>query len=706
LVDIIAQAKDFKKKCEDHWSSIYQAGIDDLHFLSDDPSAQWDEKDYNARKRKNRPILTIDQTTQFVNQVSNDIRMNTPTINVIPHSGGADVLTAEIYQGLIRDIEQSSNADAAYDHSVNCAIRSSIGFIRVNHRIKDVQTGQQELYIERVTNQFSVYLDPESTEPDGSDAQYAIAYDTISKDSFEKKYKGFNPVSFDDGRDEEYICVAEYFYIEEEEGQKTVRRYLLSGEDILEETTFPGQYIPIIPVYGEESWVNGERKLHSLIRKAKDPQRRYNYLASMEAEMLMKAPKAAIIAVGGTTENYADDYKNPDDAIVLRYDQMDSKGNPAPAPQLNYGPQIPSGIVNSMQMAAQDIKATMGLYNAFLGQGSNETSGVAIQQRKMEGDRAVYHFGDNLVRSIGQVGRVLVSAIPYIYVQPRIERVVSGEEETELIGLNGALADGQTESIYLDNGQYSVRVTTGASFATMREEAANFFQQVIQSQPQLIEIAGDLLFKYMDFPGAQALSERMKRLIPPNILEDEENPQVAALAQENEQLKALMAQLQQELQSKQAEQQLKLTETQMRLQTEQIKADLEQQKIQLQKVDGMRDGVIRQQEMEIKQKEIELKQAEIDLKEQQINADIIKTRIEAKANMSQDLVMYDTDLNEGTPPMVIMMNEFGQSINNLAQAQLQSSMAIMEAVSQPKPDVKIIRNKQGFIDRIVQDQVN
>ena len=602
MSEIITEAQNSAEKAREIWDRVYSAGKDDLYFLSDDPAAQWDARDYERRKKKNRPVLTIDQLTQFVNQVSNDIRMNTPTINVIPHSGGADIETAEIYQGLIRDIEQNSNADSSYDNAVNCAIKSSIGFIRVDHRVKNKQTGEQELYIQRVMNQFSIYIDPESVEPDGSDAMFAFVLEEISKKEFARRFPSFNPISFEDDSDkDDYLIICEYFKIEETEDGRIVRRYLLSGEDVLEETTFPGEYIPVVPVYGEEAWIDGERHIFSLIRKSKDSQRRYNYLASMEAELLMKAPKATIIAVGGTTENYAADYKNPDDAIVLRYDQTDAKGNLAPPPQMNPGPQIPTGIVNAMQTAAQDIKSTMGLYNAFIGQRGNETSGVAIQQRKMEGDRAVYHYGDNLVRSITHVGRILVCAIPQIYVEPRIERIVGMEEENELVGLNGALAPEQEQSYFLANGKYSVRVTTGASFATMREEAANFFQQVIQSQPQLIEVAGDLLFKYMDFPGAQALSERMKRMIPPQLLEDQQDPAVAAISQENEQLKAALAAMQQELQSKQAETQVKAQDTAVKAQIEASKLQLEQQKINM--------------DYEIKQAELALKARELDLKE-------------------------------------------------------------------------------------------
>lgn len=639
MSDIVEEAKKKYTVAKDHWSAIYSAAREDLHFLSDKPGCQWDDREYEHRRRKGRPALQVDQLTQFVNQVSNDIRMNTPSINVIPHSGGADIETAEIFQGLIRDIEQNSNADDAYDYAVNSAIKARIGYFRVDHRYKDNQSFDQELYIERVVNPLSVFLDPSSVAPDGSDAKCCYILDEISVEEFKERYPKFSPVSFDgdgkEGDEDEKITICEYFEIKEtpvtlaqladgsiieyEKGmpvqpvatregtRKTVHRYHLSGQDVLDETTSPGDYIPVIPVYGEEAWIDGKRHLHSLIAKAKDPQRRYNYWASSEAEMLKKATKATFIAVGGTTENYAKDYTDPDNAIVLRYDQVDGKGNPAPPPTMNAGPQIPAGIVHAMQKASDDIKATLGLYNAFLGQQSNETSGVAIKQRKMEGDRAIYHFGDNLVRSITHLGRILVSAIPEIYSGPRIVSVIGKEEDSDNVGINGARVEGQEQDYFLDQGQYNVRVQTGASYATMRQEAAEFFQQVIQSQPALMQVAGDLMFKYMDFPGAQALSERMKKTIPPQLLDENvDDPQVVALQQENQQLMQALQTAQAELQSKQGELQVKVMAEQNDVQESAAKNEIEVAKLQLE-----------QQKMTM---EYEIKKAELELKAQELKA--------------------------------------------------------------------------------------
>ena len=663
MSDIVEEAKERYKKAKEYWSTTYEKAREDLRFLSDEEGAQWDSDDYEARKRKGRPVLQIDMLRQFVNQVANDVRMNTPTINIIPHSGGADIETAEIFQGLVRDIEQDSSADDAYDYAVNMAIRCGVGFIRVDHGYTDDGSFDQELKINRIVNPFAVLLDPDSIEPDGSDAKCAFVLDEIPIKEFKKRWPKHGEVSFSDEK-EDYITICEYFDCYEENyklaqlpdgsvaeyqdgmehsqirdaRRKVVKRYRVSGEDVLEETTFPGKYIPIIPVYGEEMWRDGERELHSLIRKAKDPQRRYNFWASTEAEILMKSPKSTIIAVGGTTEQYAEDYLNPDKATVLRYDQTDSKGTPAPPPQINPGPQIPSGIVNAMQSARSDIQSTLGLYDAFIGQRSNETSGVAIQQRKMEGDRAVYHFGDNLVKAITQVGRVLVAAIPDIYDTPRIIRIIGKEEDSDQVGINGEFVEGQERKYDLRKGQYSVKVSTGASFATMRQEAADFFQQVVQSQPEMMGIAGDLMFKYMDFPGAQALAERVKKTIPPHLLDEENDPAVMALQQENEQLQqaiqqmqAEAGQIQQQLEDKQSEIQLKAQESVSKSQDAQSKQQIEIEKLRLEERQMQID-------YELKVAEIALKEREIAIKEQEAMVATVGETLNAMPEMANNEV--------------------------------------------------------------------
>lgn len=647
--EFVKKALKKANECHDYWQEIYDAAREDLRFQSDDPYAQWDRKEADARRKAGRPVLTIDQTAQFVNQVSNDVRMNTPSIDVIPDDGQASQETAEIFQGLIRDIEYKSNADDAYDTAVNFAIKCGVGYVRVDHDYPHALSFEQELYIERVVNPFSVLFDCNSVKPDGSDSMYCFVLENMDIEEYREKYADASEASFSidskyvqDGEAEE-ITIAEYFYIEEQdvtivedggaarvlqddaeltEGaitrktkMRVVRRCIMNGEEKLEETTFPGDYIPIVPVYGEEAWLDGKRHLFSLIRRSKDSQRMFNYWASMETELLMRSPKANILAAEGTTEDYAEDYQNPDKAAVLRFSQTDSEGRPAPPPQFTPPVQIPAGVVNARQQTTQDIRATMGLYDSYLGQQDNAVSGVAIRARQGEGNRAVFHFSDNLVRSITQVGRILVSAIPEVYDGPRVVQIIGKEETNDRVGINGMYVDGQEQNYSLGQGRYGVKVSTGASFSTMRQEAAEVYRQIVTSNPELMAVMGDLLFKYMDFPGAQAIAERYKKTMDPNIVEeDSQDPVAAALAQQNSQLQqgieileAQLGRLQEQLNDKQAEIAIKAQAEQADAVNDARKHELELEKLRMEERAKIAEINLKQQELELKAYDLGLK---------------------------------------------------------------------------------------------------
>lgn len=649
--DIVKVAQSLCARDKEAWDEVYRHALDDLNFQNPDlEGAQWDAADYQARIDSRRPALTIDQLSQFVHQVANDIRMNTPAINVIPSGSGANDDTAEIFKGLIRNIEYRSNADDVYDNASLSAIRCSLGFIQVDHDYVDDEGFEQELLIKRVINPLSCWIDADSIECDGRDAKHGTILEPILVSEFKRQYPGKDPVSFGedsprtDYKDEDVINLAHFYRLKETardigvdamgavvdyaEGMSkkrtvkktTVERYKLSGKDVLEETTFPGRYIPIIPVYGEENWINGKRHLLSLIRRAKDPQRMQNYWASLETELLQKMPNAPVMVAGGQIDDYIDDWRNPAKAAALRYKSTDAKGNQLPAPQRLEPPTIPTGIVNARREAIEDIKASMGLYNASIGARSNETSGKAINARKAEGDVATFHFGDNLVRSITQVGRVLVCAIPEIYDTPRIVRIIGKEDEPKEVGINGRMVGDQEIAYDLTQGKYDIRVTTGASFTTKRQETASALAELISRQPELSAIMGDIFFKNSDFAGADAMASRMEKWIEKNNpgMIDKEGKEVDPRVQQMEAKMMEMQQiiqqgaqelqaLQQELASKKYDMQLKLRDSEMKAQTETEKMGLEQQKLAV-------DAQLKEQELMIKQKELELKEKELELK--------------------------------------------------------------------------------------------
>ncbi len=584
--DIIKTAQDLYKRDREAWAPIYKLGKEDIRFLSDDKLAQWDEQSYNRRKDRNLHTLTIDQLGQFVHKVVNDFKMNTPTINVIPSDDAADEDTAEFYKGKIKDIEYRSGADDAYDMGVESAVKGSIGFIRIDHDFVD-DSNNQELFIKRVVNPFSITIDSNSVEADGCDAMHGHVIETMSTKKFQARFPGKVAVSFESDesaksqKEDEEVAICEFFQIAEEtrdvaylddgsmvdyqKGQpykarrtlkkRTVNRYTLSGNDILEQTTFPGEYIPLVPVYGEEAWDNGKRKLHSLIRKSKDAQRKYNLQASTDADLAMKQPEAPFAAAAGSTENYKEDYLDPSKSMVLRYDAYDEEGRPLPPPTRLAPPSASSAFANGKRESLEEIKSSMGLYNASIGQRSNEVSGIAINARKTEGDVATYHFGDNGIKSITHVGRICVCAMPEIYDTPRIVRTIGEEDDPKPVGINGALAEGQEQTIDLKKGKYEVRVITGPSFTTRRQEAAQFYNDIVTKVPELMPVMGDLAFKYSDIEGSQALASRMKKFVDPKYLEEKDRQ--AAMAEnpppdpEKQQMAQVIQQSQQSLQEMQ-----------------------------------------------------------------------------------------------------------------------------------------------------------
>lgn len=634
---LVSEAKSLYAKDKSAWEHVYRKGKKDLKFLSDAEHAQWDEADAQRRLERGRPVITIDQLGQFVHQVVNDARANTPTITVIPAGEGSDQEKAEVLKGLIRNIEYKSDADTAYDTAINSSVKCSIGFIRVCHDYANEVGFEQDLVIKRVVNPFKIMLDSDSMEADGSDAKHGHILEEISVSEFKKRYPGKDPVSFDCDeeqaavlQDDEKIVICEFYKLEEEHKEiallasgnvveyqegientladeiKTrrkikrvkVRHVTLSGKEELESTYFPGKYIPIVPVYGEEAWEDGKRHIHSLIRRSKEAQRMFNLWKSLETEILMKAPKAPVMAAEGQIEDYAEDWKDPDKSMALRYKTVDAEGNPAPPPIRLQPPPVPTGVVNASRQTVDDIKSTMGIYNAALGERSNETSGVAINQRKIEGDMATYHFGDNLIKSITHVGRILVSAIPEIYDTQRIIRIIGEEDEPKMVGINGEVLEDQDDTFNLTEGTYDVRVVTGAPFTTRRQEAAKFFSDIISTQPELFKIMGDLLFKNMDFTGAPAMAERMKKAMDPKFLEDEEQDnEKMVMAQQLQQAQGVIEQLSMQVKQKG--------------ENEQLKAQMEMAELQHEEKMKLLEAQLKEKEMALKEQELLVRMAEI-----------------------------------------------------------------------------------------------
>jgi hypothetical protein len=552
-----------------------------------------------------RPCLTINKLPQHVRQVTNDQRQNRPGAKVIPVDDNADVEVADIFNGMIRHIEYISDADVAYDTACENQVSYGEGYLRLLTEYCEDNTFDQDIKIGRVRNSFSVYMDPTIQDPTGADAKWCFVTEDVTKAEFERMYPDASPIttlqslgvgdqSISNWLNEDTIRIADYYYIDfdrttlnlypgnatafegtpedkqlraiygkpkksRESDRPKVKYCKINGYEILEEREWAGKYIPVIRIVGNEFEVDGRLYVSGLVRNAKDAQRMYNYWVSQEAEMLALAPKAPFIGYGGQFEGYENQWKTANTQnwpyLEVNPDVTDGQGGMLPLPQRAQPPMASSGLLQAKAGASEDIKSTTGQYNASLGMGSNERSGKAILARQREGDVGTYHYGDNLARGVRHVARQLVDLIPKIYDTQRIARIIGEDGETKMIKINpeqqqpvNKIMDERgivIEKIYNPGvGKYDVVAITGPGYATKRQEALEAMAQLLQGNPQLWAVAGDLFVKNMDWPGAQEMSKRFAKTIDPKFLSDgEDNPalqaaqqQMQAMGQEMEQM--------------------------------------------------------------------------------------------------------------------------------------------------------------------------
>jgi hypothetical protein len=565
-------------------ATVRQEMLNDIRFarLGD----QWSESAKYDRNRpgKERPMLVVNRLLQFRDRVVNEIRQNTPSIRIRPVNDGADQETAEVLMGLVHHIQDNSNASIAYDTAVEWQVDAGLGYFRVRNDYVDDTSFDQDIFIDRIPDPMKVYFDPHSKQPDGSDAEWCIIAEEISKDEFRRMYPDVDETSFEAAGNgdmqgwytKDSVRIAEYYYLEYDEAQeiydeetgrsRTIqpKRCMwckVTGNKVLERTELPTKYIPVVPVIGHEIWVQGKRYLSGLIRNAKDAQRLYNYYLSANAENVALAPKAPFIGVAGqfeTDPNWG--RANKESVAYLEYDPVSIAGTPVGAPQRAMPPQASSAIMDAIRLAENDIMQSMGIYQPSLGAQSNETSGRALLLRQKQSETGNFHYQDNLNRSIRHCGRIIVDMIPKVYDRPRVARILGEDGTPRTVNLDPNLpqASANTDNPAIDSiynptiGQYDVVCDSGPSYATKRDEAANMMLALTQANPALFQSIGDLMMKNMDWPGAEEISKRLQMLLPPQLQQiaggDKVDPQVMQAQQMIEQMADQMEQMSAEMQ--------------------------------------------------------------------------------------------------------------------------------------------------------------
>jgi len=581
---IFLEARDRFKICQDWYSPANMRFLDDLKFDAGDAinQYQWPNAIRRTREIDELPCLTINRVRQHNLHVINDMRQNKPAIKIRAVGSGSTVESARVYNSLMRHIEYVSNAQAAYDTAGGFQVRAGRGAWRITTDYEDENSFNQMPLIKRIADPLTAYLDPFAKEEDKLDAQFGFLFEECDEKSFKAKYPKFADAVAGQTLDESFgwkrkdrVRYAEYYRLVEYDdvllgvpnpngGEPVIFRkselekapevlakllempdilardtkrsvvewYFIVGGKIVDEGEWIGRYVPIIQVVGEESVIDGQYDCKGHTRALIDPQRMYNYNASIAVEYSGLQSKSPYVAPAQAIEGYEEYWRtaNRINYSVLPYNGLDDAGNQIAAPVRQEPPVPMPAALAGMDTASRDMQFASGQYEAEFGAKGNERSAKALDERERASSTSTFHYVDNMAKAIRATGKQIMDLIPKVYDTRRAFTILA-EDGTSLemiVDPSAAEAvkvrqqvDMQAVQQVLFNpnvGKYDVQADVGPDWGTKRQETFHALSLILTQSPQLTTIIGDLLLQSSDFELAEEAAARLRRMVPKEAL--------------------------------------------------------------------------------------------------------------------------------------------------------------------------------------------
>ena len=529
-----------------YWSTQYDYSSEMLEFCSGE---QWDEEVEKERIVDGRPSLVLNLTKTYANRIVNPLRLDPMGIKVtVPNEDISELIT-----GIVRDIEVKSRASQAYENAYEQAVIGGVGWVRVCTDYDDDESLEQKIRIDIISNPLSVFIDPNSELPDASDAKFGCIVTYIDKDEAEEEY-GEEAVAGNVGGvnlyndwmiPENSVCDMTYYELKEDkkprywyadgstsdeavEGVPYVAKRLITqkvvhiirwvGNALVEHSTLPIPYIPLVPVFGDRLYTD-DVKYCGIVHWIKDSQRLVNFYASNELELASLAPKSPWVIAEGQIEGYEEEWGNANNKTysALPYVPVSLNGTPVPPPTRADNQPQTAPLMASRAQAQQDMGRELGIFDNLLGgmEGANE-SGKSVLLRQNQGEMATAHYLDNLQQSISQIGRIVVWMLPYAYDTERPVAVRDAKGERTMVNMR--LKDVITPEI-LKN--LDIETESGPAYQGRRREAVGAILQIAQVMPDKMAIMADLLVRNLDVPGAKEIADRLEMTLPPELKQGE-----------------------------------------------------------------------------------------------------------------------------------------------------------------------------------------
>lgn len=605
---VVNEARRRFDRCSEWEAIARQRFLEDLRFANGDADNgyQWPNAIRNSRDTQARPCLTMNLVNQHNKMISNQARKNKSTVKYVGMGNGATQESANVMRDIQRHVENQSQAQVAYTVARDFAISGGIGWWRITTDYVDNDSHDQEIYIRPINDPLSVYMDRDIELKSGHDAKFAFVFDDMPMEDFNEAYPkwkgriGVQPLGMGtvstDWVSKGKIRVCEYFrkvkkpdksismvhngvrhtirmrhlkkLVADSERRRQildqpttrirdvddviVEWKLIAGTEVIDETEWPGKFIPLIRVIGEETVIEGvlDRKGHT--RWMKDAQRMYNYNASAQVEYVALQTKAPWLAPVAAIEEHEEQWatQNVKNPSVLIYNHLDDEGQPIPTPNRIEPPNASPAYLAGMETASKQIMMTSGQFENQLGMMGNERTGKAINARQEQSDTAIYHFQDNYEDALISTGIQLIDLVPKIYDTKRVLHILSDDGVDYDLEIDPTLREGYLEHLRHDGevakrifnpqiGRFDIAATVGPEYGSKRQETADALTLILTQAPDLVHIIGDLLLNSLDFDKASEAAARLRRMVPamalgkgPTAQEQQLQAQVTALSAE------------------------------------------------------------------------------------------------------------------------------------------------------------------------------
>lgn len=539
---------------------------EDLNFVyNSETQGQWDPVVLEARRGK--PCYTFNRVLQPVNLVVADMRECMPAGKVRPTDDQGTDAVAEVFGGIMRNVEQVSRAPETYKQQFKYAVAGGYGAWYLAPVFSPGKTFDQEIRIHNIPNPQTVVWDPECNDPCAADSNKCIVADRISKDNYNATYgPGASGMSFYFSRDsygwftDKEVRIADYWervpfeqeialmsdgrvvdytdkqaelesYLELQglgkdkvarvEQRRTLMHWRVmwckcDGSNLLEGPIFyDWRRIPVVRVPGRYINIEGRKKLQSLIRHSKDAQRNYNTRTSDMIERSALMPKAPYLVTQKMIEGYENEWQRANIASrpFLPYNVDKEAIESGGMPQRIAPIDMPMAALALAQQAAGDIQATTGFFDPALGNAEemNRVSGTALTQHTRRSDLGSFEFIDGFGAAAQLTWEMGLDMIPTVYDSERVVRITGVDGVQKMVAINQSDPDGGQDLINdLKKGSYDCVVTIGPSFQTQRQETLQTLIEAAGTIPAIAALIPDLIAKNIDTKDADEMTRRLR----------------------------------------------------------------------------------------------------------------------------------------------------------------------------------------------------